>query len=209
MPDAALIPSILPLSLFEALRNLDTPLEDGLEVVAQEVVARRLGLSGTVAAQIARYREAAARQAAVPEDELVSVLRLVGRRQDAPLVFADAGLRAARYAVKQSGASSRMLLRVSPGGVARRLRSRALGYILARQFGGELHTTPAGPELRMANPLSIVAVPDGGACGFYGAAFGELLRILTGFEGAVMHERCKGRGEPACLWRAHRAADYE
>ncbi len=55
-PSAALvaIPTIIPMSLLEALRNLDTPVEDGLEELAGEIVNKRLGLSQTVAAQIAR-----------------------------------------------------------------------------------------------------------------------------------------------------------
>src|SRR4051794_41302665 len=64
------------------------------------MVVRRLGLSPTVAAQIQRYRGAAERDGSVELDEAVSVLRLVGRRPDAALVFADAGRRAARYATR-------------------------------------------------------------------------------------------------------------
>ena len=59
-------PAIIPLSLLEALRNLDTPVEDGLEELAGEIVAKRLGLSGTVAAQIQRYQSAFQRGAADP-----------------------------------------------------------------------------------------------------------------------------------------------
>ena len=53
------VPALIPLSLLEAMRNLDTPVEDGLEELAEEIVVRRLGLSPTVAAQIQRYRQAA------------------------------------------------------------------------------------------------------------------------------------------------------
>ncbi|HJX88762.1 MAG TPA: hypothetical protein VJ277_14440, partial [Gemmatimonadales bacterium] len=77
------VPALIPLSLLEAIRNLDTPVEDGLEELAEEMVVRRLGLSPTVAAQIQRYRTAAERDGSVELDEAVSVLRLVGRRPDA------------------------------------------------------------------------------------------------------------------------------
>ena len=50
------IPAFIPLSLLEAIRNLDTPLEDGLDELSPEIVSKRLGLSPTVAAQIERYR---------------------------------------------------------------------------------------------------------------------------------------------------------
>ena len=46
----------------------------------------------------------------------------------------------------------------------------------------------------MTAPLSIVALPGGEACAFYGSAYLELLRGLTGFEGALLHERCRSRG---------------
>ena len=76
--------ALIPLSLLEALRNLDTPVEDGMEELAEEIAVRRLGLSPTVAAQIQRYRQAAERGGVVDTDEVLSVLRLVGRRPDAP-----------------------------------------------------------------------------------------------------------------------------
>ncbi|HEU5170479.1 MAG TPA: hypothetical protein VFU46_08070 [Gemmatimonadales bacterium] len=209
MPDAPPVPALLPLSLLEAVRNLDTPLEDGLELLAEDIVARRLGLSSTVAAQIGRYREAADRAASVSDDELVSVLRLVGRRPDAGLVFADAGRRAARYAVQASGRSTRAIVRVSPRFVGRGIASRAVRRLSAAYFRGEV--TPQGPdaEVRMSRPLSVNAMPDGAACGFYGAAYGELFRALADFEGTLVHERCEGRGDPACVWRTRRAGGYE
>jgi hypothetical protein len=108
------VAALIPLSLLEALRNLDTPVEDGMDELAEEIVVRRLGLSPTVAAQIQRYRQTAERGGAVDLDEVLSVIRLVGRRPDAPLVFADAGRRAARYAARTQGRSSRILARMVP-----------------------------------------------------------------------------------------------
>jgi len=92
--DAGGTPAIVPLSLLEALRNLDTPVGDGLDELAGEIVSKRFGLSSTVAAQIQRYQEAHRRGLPVPVDETVGVFRLVGRRPDAALVYADAGRRA-------------------------------------------------------------------------------------------------------------------
>ena len=79
-------PAVVPLSLLEALRNLDTPVGDGLEELAGEIVAKRFGLSGTVAAQIQRYQDAYRRGLPVPLDETVGVFGLVGRRPGAALV---------------------------------------------------------------------------------------------------------------------------
>src|SRR5207245_899061 len=51
----AVIHSIVPLAVLEAVRNLDTPVEDGLSEFAEELLSKRLGLSHTVAIQLAQY----------------------------------------------------------------------------------------------------------------------------------------------------------
>ena len=209
VPDAPTIPAVLPLSLLEAVRNLDTPVEDGLELLADDIAARRLGLNNTVAAQIARYRHAVERNSGVNDDELVSVLRLVGRRPDAALVFADAGRRAARYAVQSSARSARALAKASPRFLSRKLTSRMVRKLAAAYFRGAVASDGAEATVRMSRPLSMSAMPDGAACGFYGAAFGELFRSLADFEGTLVHEKCEGRGDPECVWRTRRAAGYE
>jgi hypothetical protein len=209
VPTPLSVPALIPLSLLEAIRNLDTPVEDGLDELAEEIVVRRLGLSPTVAAQIQRYRQTAERSGGVDLDEAVSVLRLVGRRPDAPLVFADAGRRAARYAVRAHGRGSRTLARVSPSGLRPRISRRASARLARHVFGGELRARPQGSEVRMTSPLSILAFPDGAACAFYGSAYGELLRCLSGFEGAMLHEHCRSRGEEACIWHTAAAEVYE
>jgi hypothetical protein len=209
VPTPPSVPALIPLSLLEAIRNLDTPVEDGLDELAEEIAVRRLGLSPTVAAQIQRYRNTADKNGAVDLDEVVSVLRLVGRRPDAPLVFADAGRRAARYAVRAHGRSARTLARVSPSGLRPRISRRAAARLARQIFAGELRARPQGSEVRMTSPLSILAFPDGAACAFYGSAYGELLRCLTAFEGAMLHEQCRSRGVEACIWRTAAAEVYE
>lgn len=180
-----------------------------MDELAEEIVVRRLGLSPTVAAQIQRYRQAAERGGTVELDEVLSVIRLVGRRPDAPLVFADAGRRAARYAARTRGRSSRTLARMSPKGLARRITLRNVARLVRTIFDGELDSHSPAVEFRMAGPLSIVAMPGGEACLFYGSAYLELLRGLTGFEDALLHQSCRSRGDEACLWRTATAEVYE
>ena len=203
------VPALIPLSLLEAIRNLDTPVEDGMEELADEMVVRRLGLSPTVAAQIQRYRQAADRRGGVDLDEAVSVFRLVGRRGDSALVFADAGRRAARYAARRGGRPTRTLAKMSPGGMSYRIAMRGATRLARNAFGGELQGRSVPIEITMKEPLSITALPAGEACAFYGAAFLELLRCLTGFEDALLHERCRSRGDDVCLWRTAAAEVYE
>ena len=121
------VPALLPLSILEAIQNIDTPQDDGLGALEDELASKRLGLSPTVAAQVARYREQVKSGGEVPDDEALAVFRLVGRRPDAALVYADAGRRAARYAAKRLGRGTRGMIAAIPGraGVALALRAAA------------------------------------------------------------------------------------
>lgn len=208
MPDEPTTPAIVPLSLLEALRNLDTPVDDGLDELAPEVVAKRLGLSPTVHAQIARYRQAAERGGDVSREEALSVFRLVGRRPDAALAFADAGRRAARYAAQEAG-TALALQRMTPEAIARRIGASAATKVAREAFGAELAMRGDAPEARIGRALSVEALPDGAGCAFYDAVFGELLRLLAGLEGAMTHERCAGRGDDDCSWRWSAGEGYE
>lgn len=205
---AGAVHAILPLCLLEAIRNLDTPIDDGLAELATEMVAKRLGLSSTVALQIERYRDTAERGGTVALDEATSVFRLASRRADAPLVFADAGRRAARYAARTAGGVRRRLAGVSPGPIRRRLGLGAAVGVARRVFGAELRPAGGLAEVSLAHSLATEAGAEGDGCYFYGAAFAELLRVLSGFEGAMLHERCRGRGEGVCLWRATTVEGY-
>lgn len=206
MPEPT-ISALVPLSLLEALRNLDTPLEDGLADVSPEVVAKRLGLSGTVAAQIERYQEGMERDEPVTRAEALGVFRLVGRRPDAALAFADAGRRAARHAARGAG-RTQALARMAPVGFTRSLGLRSARKVAARRFEAEVRAAGAAIEARIASPLSIEALPDGSACIYFGALFAELLRCLGGLEGAMTHDRCRARGDQLCAWRWSEAEGY-
>lgn len=201
------IPAVIPLSLLEAVRTLDAPPADGLEVTEQPPeVARRLGLNATVVAQIGRYARAAEREDGVPLKEVVQVFRLVARRPDAELAFADAGRRAARHSAGRGG---RRAVDAPARGLARRLALRRAGRVVRSVFAGELATAAELPEVRLADPISIEAAPDGAACPYYAAAFGELLRLTTGFEGTMVHDACRSRGDAECRWRAVPGDSYE
>jgi hypothetical protein len=190
--------SILPLTVLEAVRNLDTPVEDGLSEFAEELLSKRLGLSPTVAMQLREYEAMARRDAAADPAHVEALLRLVGRRPDAGLVFADAGRRAARRAVRRLAVITRLAARAAP---------RAFGYGAARRaarvaFGGELRREGRVPVARVSDPMAVHATPDGAACTLFGAGFAELLRLLVGFEGVMQHVSCRATGGSACVWRA-------
>jgi hypothetical protein len=190
--------SIVPLAVLEAVKNLDTPVEDGLTEFADELLVKRLGLSPTVAMQLAEFEQLVRKDARVDDGNVEALLRLVGRRPDADLVFADAGRRAARRAVRRLSGVSRFAARTAP---------RVFGHVAARRaaravLGAELGREHRLPVARVNDPIAVHATPDGSACGFYGAALVELLRLLVGYEGAMQHVACRARGGTGCEWRA-------
>lgn len=193
-----MVHSIVPLAVLEAVKNLDMPVEDGLSEFADELLSKRLGLSATVAMQLREYEGMVRRDAAADRSHVEALLRLVGRRPDADLVFADAGRRAARRAVRRLFVITRLTARAAPG---------AFGYMAARRaaravFAGELRRDSHVPVVQVGDELALHATPDGSACALYGAGFTELLRLLVGFEGAMLHVSCRATGGAACEWRA-------
>jgi len=190
--------SIVPLAVLEAVKNLDTPVEDGLTEFAEELLVKRLGLSPTVQMQLEEYEQLARKDARVEGSHVEALLRLVGRRPDADLVFADAGRRAARRAVRRMSGLSRLAARTAPRLFGHRAARRAAHAVLGAELGREQRL----PVARVRDPIAIQATPDGAACGFYGAGLVELLRLLVGYEGAMLHVECRARGGAGCEWRA-------
>src|SRR6185295_17267526 len=133
-----------------------TPLDDGLAAeLASETIAKRLGLSTTVAAQIERYREMAERRDPVSVEEVVQVFRLVGRRPDATLVYADAGRRAARYAVRGKGRPLGAVGGVLPRGVRRKMGIERARKLAQRVFLVDLVVDPStGLAVQLTDTLA-------------------------------------------------------
>lgn len=190
--------AIIPLALFEAVRALDLPTADGLEEFHDELAVKRLGMNRTVVAQIQRYGDLARADKRVDDEEATALLRLVGRRADAGLVYAEAGRRAGRLAAARVSGTLRLVRHLLPAGfgmfLARRAAADVLGVALARG-GGAVTAT-------MVDPVALRATPGGAACGFFGSGVAELLRIFTQFDGALLHDACRGRGDTECHWRA-------
>lgn len=194
--------SILPLAVLQAMRHLDSPRDEAAAEYVDELLKKRLGLSDTVAAQIARYELVALRDQPVTADELEQILRLVGRRTDATLVFADGGRRAARRAMTRLARPTRWAARRLPRFLRRLVGYRAARRCAADVFAASLSRVGRGAAFAIADPPSVRATPDGAACAFYSAAFAELLRELVDFDGGVLHPSCCSRGETRCEWRS-------
>jgi len=199
--------SILPLSVLEAMRVLDSPSDEEVAEYVDELLKKRLGLSGTVAAQIGRYEAVVRRDGTVTRAELEQILRLAGRRTDAALVFAEAGRRAARRAMRRLAGLLRWSAQHLPGPIRRavgyRAARRAAGDVLDVRLARDHGTVTAG----IGHGVAVQATPDGSACVFYASAVAELLRQLAEFEGGMSHIRCRARGDDRCEWRAGPSAE--
>ena len=199
--------SILPLSVLEAMRVLDSPSDEEVAEYVDELLKKRLGLSDTVAAQIVRYELVVRRDGRIPTAELEQILRLAGRRTDAALVFAEAGRRAARRALRRLPAAAGWSARSLP-----RVLGRAVGFRAARRAARDVLDVALARErglvtARIEHAAAVQATGDGAACAFYASALSELLRQLMESEGGVTHSRCRARGDDRCEWRAGSPAE--
>src|SRR5258708_11772785 len=107
--------------------------------------------------QLERYEGLVRRDARVEADQLEALLRLVGRRPDAELVFADAGRRAARRAARRVFPIRRLLAHIGP---------RAFGYGAARRapralVGVDPQRAGGVPGARLPRALTLPANPRG------------------------------------------------
>jgi hypothetical protein len=100
-------------------------------------------------------------------------------------------------------------MRLSPRRLRWRLGIGASARCAAEVFGAEMRAVGALAEVRVGDSLATRAGAEGMGCYFYGAAFAELLRVLGSFEGAMLHEYCRGRGDAQCAWRATTVETYE
>ena len=93
----ATVDALLPLSLLEAVRNVDTPVDQFDAEYVDELRNKRLGLSDTVYAQIKRHTEAVRKGQRTGQDESIALAKLIGRRPDAVAIIRAAG----RHKAKQ------------------------------------------------------------------------------------------------------------
>lgn len=186
---------IIALSVLEAVRACDLAKGDRPDV-GQEAV--KLGSTTSVAAQIERYSSMVRRREALGGEELVALFTLVSRRQDADLVFAEAGRRAARLAVKETPRFLRILHGVLPSGMRQRLGRRLIRGAAAGVFALDVRLDGEGAVA--LDGCGAQSVPGGRPCGVYGSGLAELCRIFTTFDGAYFRNSCRARGSVSCRW---------
>jgi hypothetical protein len=196
------VDALLPLSLLEAVRNVDTPTGDLDAEFVPELRNKRFGLSDTVYAQIRRYTDAVKRSQRAAHDEAVALARLIGRRPDAEAVFRSAGRILADEAYQTLSPVGRRLLRAMPSMLARPLALRAMRRIALRYFNGKVSRVGASVLLEVPISVTMDTAPRSAGCAYYEAGLRELLRLLVNGGGTVEHVSCASRGEGSCSWRA-------
>lgn len=196
------VDALLPLSLLQAVRSVDTPDDDTEAEYTLELRNKRLGLSETVYAQILRYTEAVKKSERTGGAEAAALAKLIGRRPDAEAVFREAGRHLANEAYRTIPVATRQVLRVMPNLIARPLALRRANRIARRYLNGEVRRV--GSSILLVVPNSITLETDAGArgCVFYEAVLRELLFLLVHASGVVEHVRCASRGDGECEWKA-------
>ena len=198
---AATVDPLLPLSLLEAVRTVDTPDQDEAEFVP-ELRNKRLGLSDTVYSQIRRFTEAVRRNQRGSFEEAVALARLIGRRPDAEEVFRAAGRFMANRAYETIPVATRRMMRVLPSLLSRPIALRHMRRIGERYLNGAIARIGSSVMLTVPESVTLDTAPRQTGCTYYEAALRELLHLLVNGAGAVEHVRCGGRGEGMCEWRA-------
>lgn len=204
----ATVDALLPLSLLEAVRDVDTP-EGVLEAeFVDELRNKRFGLSDTVYTQIKRYSEAVRKNQRTAQDDAVALARLIGRRPDAEEVLRGAGRFLAREAYQTVPGFTRSMVRVLPSLISRPMALRRVRRLAARYLNASVRRVGTYVLLEVPRPVTVGVAPGSVGCAFYEATLRELLRLLIGTTGTVEHTRCAGRGDGSCEWRADwRGAD--
>lgn len=196
------VDALLPLSLLEAVRAVDSPHDDQDAEYVPELRNKRLGLSETVYAQIRRYSAAVKKSQRATHDEAVALARLIGRRVDAHDVFASAGRILAHQSLETASPITRQVISGLPSPLARPLALREARRVAQRYLNGNIRRV--GGSLMLVVPVSVTAdsAPKERGCAYYESVLRELVRLLVGGSGAVEHVRCVSRGDPLCEWRA-------
>jgi predicted hydrocarbon binding protein len=196
------VDALLPLSFLEAVRNVDTPVEDFEAELVGDLRNKRLGLSDTVYMQIKRFTDAVKRNQRTSHDEAVGLARLIGRRGDAEAVFRAAGRFLAREAYGTLSPVLRRVLLVLPSLLTRPIALRHTRRLALRYFSGRVSRVGSSIYLEVPESVTQDTAPRSVGCAYYEAGLKELLRLMVNSAGAVEHVRCASRGEGTCQWRA-------
>jgi hypothetical protein len=193
--------AIVPLSLLEAVRSVDIPEGDDVEYV-QEHRNKRLGLSDTVIAQIRRYKDAMKRNQPIAIHEATGIARLIGRRSDADGIFSRAGSIVAARMYEMISATTRQVIHILPGFIARPLAFRHLRKAGQKYMGATVQRVGGAIVFGVKESVTFGTAPKAIGCLYYESALREMLKLLINGGGMIDHVHCREKGEETCEWRA-------
>ncbi|MDB4869494.1 MAG: hypothetical protein JWL97_498 [Gemmatimonadales bacterium] len=195
--------AIVPLSLLEAVRSVDIPEGEDVDVeYVQEHRNKRLGLSDTVIAQIRRYKDAMKRNQPIAVHEASGISRLIGRRPDAESIFTRAGTIVANRIYQLISATRRQVIHLLPAFLARPLAFRQVKRAGEKYLGASVRRVGASIVVGVRESVTFETAPKGIGCLYYESALRELLKLLVNGGGMIDHVHCRERGEDICEWRA-------
>jgi hypothetical protein len=195
--------AIVPLSLLEAVRSVDIPEGEDVDVeYVQEHRNKRLGLSDTVIAQIRRYKDAMKRNQPIAIHEASGIARLIGRRPDAENIFTRAGAIVANRIYQMISTTRRQIIHLLPGFLARPLAFRQVKRAGEKYLGASVRRVGASIVVGIKESVTFETAPKGIGCLYYESALRELLKLLVNGGGMIDHVHCRERGEDICEWRA-------
>jgi len=195
--------AIVPLSLLEAVRSVDIPEGEDIDVeYVQEHRNKRLGLSDTVIAQIRRYKDAMKRNQPIAIHEATGISRLIGRRPDAESIFTRAGTIVANRIYQLISATRRQIIHLLPGFLARPLAFRQVKRAGEKYLGASVRRVGASIVVGVKESVTFETAAKGIGCLYYESALRELLKLLVNGGGMIDHVHCRERGEDICEWRA-------
>ena len=190
------VDAIVPLALLDAVKALDKQGPKGVEE------HRKLGASATVSAQIDRYRQLVKSGGDVDSAKVSQLFQLVCRRRDANLLLSSAGRGAAHEALLRVPRTVLLARRITSGKLRLSIGRKAAERLAQRTFGVLMAEDAESRLVVTLQTVSETNDPASSACEFYGVAVAEILRALTDFSGALVHDGCRARGEQACTWVA-------
>jgi predicted hydrocarbon binding protein len=195
--------AIVPLSLLEAVRSVDIPEGEDIDVeYVQEHRNKRLGLSDTVIAQIRRYKDAMKRNQPIAIHEASGIARLIGRRPDAESIFTRAGSIVANRIYQLISSTRRQIIHLLPGFLARPLAYRQVKRAGEKYLGASVRRVGASIVVGVKESVTFETAPKGIGCLYYESALREMLKLLVNGGGMIDHVHCRERGEDICEWRA-------
>lgn len=195
--------AIVPLSLLESVRSVDIPEGDDVDVeYVQEHRNKRLGLSDTVIAQIRRYKDALKQNQQIQIHEASGIARLIGRRPDAEGIFTRAGSIVANRMYEMISSTTRQIIHILPGFIARPLAFRQIKRAGEKYLGASVRRVGASVVLTIKESVTYGTAPGALGCLFYESALREMLKLLVNGGGMIDHVHCRERGEDTCEWRA-------